>query len=150
MTEQETSKIIQKLHNIYSHQDRFATGQDIISRITYWDIYFKEYPFSVVDKVVDSWIKSHRDMPTPSDLLPMCKDERASLQDIRFPEDIKPTWEIIYDAKHGEQPIKPEFEALVNNFVKWLRADPKMKEQWRRQHGGQEPPIPQDMLPYEI
>lgn len=154
----ETSQIVMKIHSIYG-QDRFANSAELASRTNYWDIYFKDFSFDIVNKALDYWIKSHRDMPTPSDLLPKCKDLRFELLnppiDFANPENIKPTWELIYDARHGElkdEDISPEIRKMSDEFVKWLRADPKLKAQWKAQQNNK--PIQSadmgNVLPYEI
>ena len=123
MTQDETATIIKKVHDLYFHQDRYVTSDIINSRVNYWDIYFKDFSFAVVNRVVDTWAKSHRDMPTPSDLLPLCKDERhmewARAQNIHA-ENIKSTADLIWEARNGpieNIEITPEIRAMTDAFI---------------------------------
>ena len=129
MTQDETATIIKKVHDLYAHQDKYITSSSITSRINYWDIYFKDFSFNVVNRVVDIWAKSHRDMPTPSDLLPLCKDERqmewAREQNIKA-EDIKATHVLIWEARHGpleKIPITNEVRAMTDRMIEALRRE---------------------------
>lgn len=129
MTQDETATIIKKVHDLYAHQDKYITSSSITSRINYWDIYFKDFSFNVVNRVVDIWAKSHRDMPTPSDLLPLCKDERqmewAREQNIKA-EDIKATHVLIWEAHNGpleKIPITNEVRAMTDRMIEALRRE---------------------------
>ena len=129
MTREETSTIVKKIHDLYIHQDKYITSASISARVNYWDIYFKDFSFKVVNKVVDIWAKSHRDMPTPSDLLPLCKDERqmewAREQNIKA-EDIKATHVLIWEAHNGpleKMPITNEVRAMTDRMIEALRRE---------------------------
>ena len=149
MTQEETATIIKKVHDLYIHQDRFINSSTITARINYWDIYFKDFSFNVVNKVVDLWAKSHRDMPTPSDLLPLCKDERqlewARAQNIRA-ENIKSTGDLIWEARNGpieNIEITPEIRAMTDAFIEAFKkknGDASVEEQGDLA----------DSLPYEV
>ena len=150
MTEKETALIIKKLHDIYSSQDKFVTAEEIASRITYWDIYFKDFSFKVVNAVADDWIRHQSKMPLPSEILPLCKDARDLMimreQDLAHPELIKPTWELIWDERHNyqEPEITPEIRRMSDEFVKWLEADSKTKEKIKNDNNLG------NAIPYEI
>lgn len=153
MTRDETATIIKKVHDLYIHQDRFVTSASISARVNYWDIYFKDFSFNVVNKVVDLWAKSHRDMPTPSDLLPLCKDERqlewSRAQNIKA-EDIKATHVLIWEARNGaleDAEIPKDISALTSRMVESLRRDPKIRAEYEARHPEQ---FADDALPYEI
>ena len=129
MTQDETATIIKKVHDLYAHQDKYITSSSITSRINYWNIYFKDFSFNVVNRAVDIWAKSHRDMPTPSDLLPLCKDERqmewAREQNIKA-EDIKATHVLIWEAHNGpleKIPITNEVRAMTDRMIEALRRE---------------------------
>ena len=148
----ETTTIIKKLHDIYIAQDRFATAGELMTRAKYWDIYFKDFSFAVVNKVVDLWAKSHRDMPTPSDLLPLCKDERqlewARAQNINT--DVKATHVLIWEARNGpleNAEIPKDISALTSRMVESLRRDPKIRAEYEARHPEQ---FADDALPYEV
>ena len=161
MTEDETKVIIKKLHDLYLHQDKFVTADTIHSRISYWDIYFKDFPYAVVNRAVDDWVKGHRDMPMPSDLLQACKDYKDLYAcPSGNPMEWKSTAEINWEARHGvitEDHVSPKWITdMTDEFVKWLEADPKMKQQMRaeeRKRREEGKPVQTDMgdsLPFEI
>jgi hypothetical protein len=91
-------------------------------------------------------------MPQIAELLPRCKD----LRDLEsYPKDDPMNWkspaEQTWDAEHGElkdEDVPQWIKDLTDEFVKWLRADPKMKAKFReeekKKNGGS------DCLPYEI
>lgn len=172
MTYDETAEIVKKIHDFYSREDRFATGQDLITRTNYWDVIFKDFTYKIVNKVVNVWLKSHRDMPMPSDLLQMCKDERDldwSVGKNVDLENLKPTDVQIWEARNGpieDMVIRPEISAMTDRLVEWLRADPKRKKEIMKEDQaskeaakdslpGTQPPIIKsevlgNVLPYEI
>ena len=94
--------------------------------------------------------------PQISELLPRVKDIKALAQSPKNIDNIKPTWEVIWEARHGElkdEDIPPEISAMTDEFVKWLRSDPKMREKWKKEQEakkrhtlGEE----SSFLPYEI
>lgn len=135
MTYDETAEIVKKLHDFYSREDRFATGQELISRTNYWDVIFKDFTYKVVDKVVNVWTKSHRDMPMPSDLLPMCKDERDlewSVGKSINLENMKPTHIQIWEARNGpieNMVVTHEASAMTDKLIEWIKADPKRRKE---------------------
>jgi len=138
MTEKETALIIKKLHDIYSHQDRFVTAEDISSRITYWDVFFKDFTYQVVNQAVDDWIRSHKEMPVPSDLIQSCKDYRDLYACPKGnPMEWKSTAEQVWDARHGEMGedhTPPKWITdMTDEFVKWLEADPKTKAKYKKE-----------------
>ena len=149
----ETSEIILKIHNLYSNQDRFTNSSELTSRTTYWDVYFKDFSFEIVNKAVDYWIRSHRDMPVPSDILPICKDIRFEKLnppiDFSNPENIKPTHQLIWESRNGElkdKDIPPEIYAMTDRLIESLRKDSKMRKKYEKQNQ-------EDLsneLPYEI
>ena len=148
MTREETMIIVKKVHDLYSHQDKYVTSDIISSRVTCWDVYFKDFSFAVVDRCVDYYVKSHRDMPMPSDLLQLCKDERdlerQKAQNISDPENIKPTWLLIYEARNGstdDKPIPEEVSQMTDQLIDILRADKKLRQKWLKESG---------QLPYEV
>ena len=148
MTCEETANIIKKVHDLYSHQDRYINSETIASRINYWDIYFKDFSYQVVDRCVDYWVKSHRDMPMPSDLLPLCKEERdierSKAQNIKDPENIKPTWLLTWEARNGSadnMEIPPEVSKMSDRLIETMQADKRMKQKWLEESG---------QLPYEV
>ena len=152
MNREETSTIVKKIHDLYIHQDRYITSASISARINYWDIYFKDFSFAVVNKVIDTWAKSHRDMPTPSDLLPLCKDERqlewAREQNIN--DDVKATHVLIWEARNGaleKAEIPKEVRTMTDRMVESLRRDPKIRAEYEARHPEQ---FADDALPYEI
>ena len=152
MTREETSTIVKKIHDLYIHQDRFINSSTITARINYWDIYFKDFSFKVVNRVVDIWAKSHRDMPTPSDLLPLCKDERqlewARAQNINA--DVKATHVLIWEARNGpieDLDIPPEITVLTERMIRELRNDKKLRVEYEARHPEQ---FADDALPYEV
>lgn len=156
MTRDETTKVVLKLHGAYFATDRIYNSVELDQRINIWDVYFKDFTYKTVSQAVDEWISSQKTMPQISELLPRCKDirieEQGSLKDA---SNLKPTWEMIWDAKHGElkwEDISPEIKAMSDEFVKWLKADPKLKAQWKAQQKNK--PIKSeelgDCLPYEI
>lgn len=153
MKTDETKVIIKKIHELYLYQDKFVTAENIQSRINYWDIYFKDFSFEIVNRAVDYWVKSHRDIPFPSDLLPMCKQFRYEMVnppiDFANPENIKPTWELIWDARHGElkhEDISPVILAMSDRLIEALRKDAKMRKKYEEEQKGDL----SNELPYEI
>ena len=153
MTQDETATIIKKVHDLYAHQDKYITSSSITSRINYWDIYFKDFSFNVVNRVVDIWAKSHREMPLPADLLPLCKDERqlewSRAQNIRA-EDIKATHVLIYEARNGpieDIDIPPEITVLTDRMIRELRNDKKLRVEYEARHPET---FADDALPYEV
>ena len=152
MNREETSTIVKKIHDLYIHQDRYITSASISARINYWDIYFKDFSFAVVNKVIDTWAKSHRDMPTPSDLLPLCKDERqlewARAQNINA--DVKATHVLIWEARNGpieDLDIPPEITVLTERMIRELRNDKKIRVEYEARHPET---FADDALPYEV
>lgn len=153
MKTDETKVIIKKLHEIYLNQDKFVTAENIQSRINYWDVYFKDFSFEIVNKAVDYWIRSHRDIPVPSDILPICKDIRFEMInppiDFANPENIKPTHQLIWEARNGkleDKDIPPEIVAMTDRLIESLRKDSKMRKKYEEQNH-------EDLsneLPYEI
>ena len=156
MTTEETTKILLKLHNAYPNQDKFLNSQDFNARISIWDVYFKDFPFSMVEQAVNEWIATMKTYPQISELLPRVKDIKALAQSPKNIDNIKPTWEVIYEARHGElkdEDIPPEISAMTDEFVKWLRSDPKMREKWRKEQEAKKRHTLGDesnFLPYEI
>lgn len=144
MTSDETTTILLKLSGAYFSQNRYLTSQEFGSRVILWDVYFKDFPYEVVNKVVTDWIATRKEMPQISELLPHCKDERTAMQNLKNPEDIKPTWEIIYLSRKGEPPESPEFSQITERFIKWLKADPKLRQIQEAKEQAD------NMLPYEI
>jgi hypothetical protein len=147
MTREETIKIVMRLHGAYFSQDRVFNSAELDSRIDIWDVYFKDFTYRTVDLAVSEWIANNKTMPQISELLPRCKDirimEQGSLTDAAT---LRPTWELIWESKHGElkdEDIPPEVKAMTGEFVKWLRADPKMKAKYKNNESG-------SFLPYEI
>ena len=91
-------------------------------------------------------------MPTPSDLLPLCKDERqlewARAQNINA--DIKATHVLIWEARNGpleNAEIPKEVRAMTDRMVDLLRRDPKIRAEYEARHPEQ---FADDALPYEI
>ena len=152
MTREETAQIVKKLHDIYIQQDRYVTADSIKARINYWEIYFKDFTFAVVSKVVDQWIRHNHDMPVPSDLLQACKDERdmeyARATNIQDPENFRPPWELEYEARNGKIEIKPEIAMMTDKIMDWLRTDPKLKAKYKAEQ--EEKAKNCGYLPYEI
>ena len=156
MTKDETTKIVLKLHGAYFSTDRIFSSMELDQRINIWEIYFKDFSFSTVNQAVDEWISNNKTMPQIAELLPRCKDlrtlEQGSLKDA---SNLKPTWEMIWDARHGElkdEDITPEVRKMTDEFVKWLRADPKLKAQWEKEQKNKptQSEAMGDCLPYEI
>lgn len=147
MTDKETTIILLKLHGAYFSQDRFADSQEFEHRAAIWGVYFADFPYSVVNKVVTEWIATRKEMPQISELLPRCKDERTALQSLKDPENIKPTHEIIYLARHGEPPEKPEVSRMIDRIIEEMRKDPKIKAIHEAHQKQQEN---KNFLPYEI
>lgn len=156
MTHEETIAIVRKIHDIYSTQDRFIDTKSIEARINYWEIYFKDFTFAVVNRVVDEWIKSHRDMPMPSDLLQSCKDYRDLYAYPKGdPMNWKSTAEQIWEARHGvitEDHVFPKhITDMTDKMIEILRTDPAVRKQYEESHP--ESAIISDLgdgLPYEI
>lgn len=156
MNKEETTKIVLRLHGAYFSTDKIFNSSELDHRINIWDVYFKDFTYKTVSQAVDEWIKANKVMPQISELLPRCKDlrslEQGSLEDV---ENLKPTWEMIWDARHGElkdEDISPEIRKMSDEFVKWLRADPKLKAQWKAQQNNKpiESADMSNVLPYEI
>ena len=156
MNKEETTKIVLRLHGAYFSTDRIFNSSELDHRINIWDVYFKDFTYKTVSQAVDEWISNNKTMPQISELLPRCKDlrllEQGSLKDV---ENLKPTWELIYDARHGEmtwEDVPQNIKDMSDEFVKWLRADPKLKAQWKAQQNNK--PIKSadmgNVLPYEI
>lgn len=101
MTEEETRAIYLKLINAFDV--KFVSSREFDSKTRLWDYHFKDFSFNVVNRAVDEWIRECDTMPKISQLLPRCRDlrslEQGSLKDAA---NLKPTWEMIYDARHGE------------------------------------------------
>lgn len=101
MTENETRGIYLKLINAFDV--KFVSSKEFDQKTRLWDRYFKDFSFKVVNRAVDEWISEFDTMPKISQLLPRCRDlrslEQGSLKDAAH---LKPTWEMIYDARHGE------------------------------------------------
>ena len=156
MTKEETTKIVLRLHGAYFSTDRIYNSSELDHRIGIWEIYFKDFTYRTVSQAVDEWIKANKVMPQIAELLPRCKDLRAleqgSLTDV---ENLRPTWELIWEARHGElkdEDISPEIRKMSDEFVKWLRADPKLKAQWKKEQKNNptQSEAMGDCLPYEI
>lgn len=117
MTENETRGIYLKLINAFDV--KFVSSKEFDQKTRLWDRYFKDFSFKVVNRAVDEWISECDTMPKISQLLPRCRDlrslEQGSLKDAAH---LKPTWEMIYDARHGE--LKDED---VPSWIHDLSAD---------------------------
>ena len=156
MTYEETTAIVKKIHDFYAIQDKFATVEDLITRANYWDVIFKDFTFSVVDKAVSDWMKSHRDMPMPSDLLQKCKD----LRDLsHFPSGDPMTWkstaELNWEARHGvmteDHEVPKWISDMTDKMVEAMRQDPGIRKHYEETHPTKvNVPDLGDGLPYEI
>ena len=169
MTQEETAKIILKLHGAFFSKDRFMNSQEFEARVNLWDMYFKDFTYDVVSQAVSEWIASNKEMPQISELLPRCKDLRI-LKLSPSSKDMKSTAELNWEARHGvmtEDHVSPKWITdMTDEFVKWLRADPKTKQRWleeeRKPKEAANAPIPEvkpevkqsevmgNVLPYEI
>lgn len=160
MTLEETTRVVLKLHGAYFSKDRIYNSSELESRINLWDMYFKDFTYKVVDRAASEWIANSKEPPQISELLPRCKDlrelERGSIQDA---DNIKPTWEMTYYARHGElkdEDISPEIRALTDEVIKWLRADPKTRKEWAEEEAKEKnkqytkSEVLGNVLPYEI
>lgn len=146
MKREQTASIVKKVHELYLHQDKFVTAENISARISYWDKYFKEFSYEIVDRAVDLWAKSHYDMPLPANLIPICRDLRDELinapMDFNSP-DFKPPCVRIWEARNGpveqldDKPLSPELQRVRDALIESFR-----KEQQTEVMSGQ--------LPYEI
>ena len=117
MTENETRAIYLKLINAFDV--KFVSSREFDTKTRLWDQHFKNYSFKVVNRAVDEWIEEQDTMPKISQLLPRCRDLRSLEQgSLRDAANIKPTWEMIYDARHGE--LKDED---VPSWIHDLSAD---------------------------
>lgn len=170
MTQEETANIVLKLHGAFFSKDRFMNSQEFEARVNLWDMYFKDFTYDEVSQAVNEWIANNKEMPQISELLPRCKDLRALKQSPKSPEDLKSTAELNWEARHGvmtEDHVPPKWITdMTDEFVKWLRADPKTKKRWleeeRKQKEAENTPIPEvkqevkqsevmgNVLPYEI
>lgn len=134
MTMEETTKIVLKLHGAYFSKDKIYNSSELESRINLWDMYFKDFTYDVVSQAVSEWIASQSNPPQISELLPRCKDLRLLKQSPKNPGELKSTAELIWEARHGvmtEDHVSPKWITdMTDEFVKWLRADPKTKKQW--------------------
>lgn len=139
MTQEETAKIILKIHGAYFSQDRFMTSTDFESRVTLWDTFFKGFSYKVVDQALGEWIKENKTIPQVSDLFQRCKD----LRDLEnYPKDDPMNWkshaEQITIARMGDPDTWPEPDWLPELREKFLSA---MREEAIKKSGS---------LPYEI
>lgn len=159
MTRDETAMVVMKLHGAYFSQDRVFNSKELENRIDIWDVFFKDFTFKTVNQAVTEWIGTQKTMPQISELLPRCKDlrilEQGTLADA---SSLRPTWDLIWESHHGElrdEDIPPEIRKMTDDFIRWLRADPKMKAKYKAEQNRRKP-TPTDSadlgecLPYEI
>lgn len=78
MTIQEATREVYLIHAAYP-QDRNAKEAELLDRIDLWAVFFADYPASIVDKAVKSWIKSSSFMPTPEEIKKAC-DTRVKFE----------------------------------------------------------------------
>ena len=147
MTREETTTIVLKLHGSYFSQDRIFNSIELERRIDAWEIYFKDFTYKTVNQAVEEWVKNNKVMPQISELLPRCKDlrtmEQGSLKDAA---NLRPTHELIYEAKHGpieNMPVPEWIQNLTEGMIREMLTPPKNRRK-------ADVPDMGSGLPYEI
>ena len=150
MNLKQSMTIVSKLHHAF-FSDRFAKPEELQSRVDLYCVYFADIPFRIVNKEVDEWISTEREMPTISQLLFRCKDSLAlESNPIKNPETVLPTWWHIAEARGVDMdaPPSPEIEKLADELIEALRADAKAKARYEASKKNK--PDTDGNLPYEI
>lgn len=147
MTLEETNLICLKIHGAYASQDRLYNSTEFSQRVNIWNIYFKDFTYKTVNKAVEEWISTQKTMPQISELLPRCKDlrtmEQGSLKDAA---NLRPTHELIYEAKHGpieNMPVPEWIQNLTTAMLREMLTPPKNRRK-------ADVPDMGSGLPYEI
>lgn len=127
----QASKIVSKLLDAYD-QSRYTKPEEKMKKTDLFCVYFADIPYRIVDRVVDEWIRSHREAPTIAEILSRSKDALILETSPKFTEDIKPTWWYILEARgvDMEAPVKPEIRAMTDKLVEAMRRDPRMRARY--------------------
>lgn len=152
MNREQSMAIVAKLHNAYQTKDRFLTPSALNARIEQYTIYFADIPYRILNKVVDEWIKTRKELPFINELLVRCKDELSFEQNpIKNTADLMPTWWYIAEARGVDidAPIPPEITKMTDRLIEALRKDPKIRAEYEANHRN-EVQTQDGSLPYEI
>lgn len=144
----QAAAIVNKLRKAYD-KNHFLKPEELQGKVDLYCIYFADIPYRIVDKEVDEWIKTQKDMPSISELLSKCKDALILERSPKFSEDIKPTWWYILEAQGVDMdaPVPPEISAMTDQLIEAMRNDPRMKarhEQEQKQKNSD------GFMPFEI
>ena len=72
MNSNEAADLVLMLHSVYP-QDKNANEIDLSARIDVFAVMFADFDKKTLKKVILNWLSTHKYMPTPQELLELCK-----------------------------------------------------------------------------